>query len=110
MTGEVLALLLTLLAHVVGGLVLIASIVRSSGADWRSLWPRDDDGGGSDGPPAPAPRPAAPGGGGLPLPDAAQPAHRLRERERLAGAYPRPSRRPEHPPLPAPARPREPTR
>ena len=107
MTGEVLAILLTLGVHVLGAFVLIGAIVRSSGADWRSVWPRDDDGRGGR-PRDPVPTGPAPSGGGLPLRDAAPASHRLREADRLAEAYPRPARRPAHPP--EPARPREPAR
>ena len=93
MSGEVLALSLTLVVHLAGAAALIGLLLHTDGADWRSWWPRDDDDG--PGPPEPdAPRPLGPGG------DTAKPARaRLRESGRLADAYPphqrRPAREPE---------------
>lgn len=106
MTGEVIALSLTLLVHVLGAMVLIGVIARNSGADLWGWWPRDDD----DGPGGPDvdPTPAEPSaGGGLPLPGGRQSGVRLRAPERLADGYPRPSRRPVHAPERVPARERE---
>ena len=58
--------------------------------------PDDDGGGGSPGPAPPVPGPEP--DGGLPLRDAEQARVRLREPGRLADAYPRRPRRPEHAP------------
>lgn len=102
MSTEVLALTLTVLVHFVGALVLIAVLMHDSGSDWRSWWPRDDDGRGPETPSDPdAPRPA---GGDLPLPGTSPSHVRLREPGRVGEGYPRPPRRPEHPPVPAPER------
>jgi hypothetical protein len=103
-TGPVLALLLTLLVHVVGMAVLIAAMGRDILDVFRSRpRHRDDDGGGE--PPADEPAPAPHGGGGgLPLPDAGQAPVRLREPGRIARRYPRPDRRPDHEPARAPQR------
>jgi hypothetical protein len=108
-TVEVLAILLTLVAHVLGALVLIHTMMDGERIDWRSLWPHDDDddGGGpwfdgadDDGPD---------GGGGVlaPLPrDGTSPSPvRLREPRRISEDYPRPTRRPEHAPQRVPTRP-----
>jgi hypothetical protein len=95
-TGEVLALTLTVVVHIIGAAGLVAVIVRNEEVDWRSWWPRDDDG--PAGPEAPEPPPA--GGDRLPLPGAAPSGVRLREPGRLADGYPRPSRRPAHAPEP----------
>ncbi len=59
----------------------------------------DDDGGGES-PDGPAPEPGGDRDGGVPLPDAGQAPVRLREPGRLADAYPRRSRRPDHAPAP----------
>jgi hypothetical protein len=103
---EIVAIVLTLVVHVLGAGVLVWNLLDGE-FDWRVLWPRDDDGGGGGRPD----RPAAPdpGGGGLQLgpvlPDAAPSAVRLREPGRIGEGYPRPARRPEH----APERPRVPS-
>jgi hypothetical protein len=104
-TGPVLALLLTLLVHVVGMVVLIAAMGRDVLDVFRSK-PRyrggEDDGGE---PPADEPVPSPQGdGGGLPLPDADQAPVRLREPGRIARRYPRPARRPDREPAPSPQR------
>jgi hypothetical protein len=108
MTGEVIALLLTVVVHILGALVLIGVIAKNSGADPFSWWPRDDEGpGGTDldhRPNAPEP-----GDGGLPMPGAGPAPVRLRQPDRLADAYGRPARRPVHPeparaPVPEPQR------
>ncbi|UGS35824.1 hypothetical protein [Capillimicrobium parvum] len=103
MTAEVLALALTLAVHIVGAFALIGVLVRNSGADVRDWWPGDDDGG----PPPDDPQPQRPqpgGGGGVPLPDAQASPVRLREPGQISERYPRPARRPAHPPAPAPER------
>lgn len=106
MTLEVLAIVITVVAHFVGAGVLIWALLDGETIDWRGvLFPGDDDGGwgGFDEPPRTGPR----DGGGVelpPLPDAAPSAVRLREPGRLADAKPRPGRRPEHAPEPQPAR------
>jgi hypothetical protein len=93
MTVEITALLLTVLAHLVGAAVLVANLLDGD-ADWRgSLWPRDDDDRGPEPPPPPAP----PGDG------TASPV-RLRQHGRIGDAYPPPARRPEHAPEHAPER------
>jgi hypothetical protein len=104
---EIAAIVLTLVAHVVGAGILIWNLLDGD-VDWRVLWPRDDDGRGGDGPPEPEDRPG-PGGDGITerpplLPDAVPSAVRLREPGRIGDALPRPARRPEH----APRRPRVP--
>lgn len=98
--AELAAIVLTVVVHVIGAGVLVwAMFDGDNKPDWRSLWPRDDDdGGGSDGPPAP--EPVGPGGPEL-LPESAPARVRLREPGRLADAHPRPARRPEHAPEPA---------
>jgi hypothetical protein len=90
-----IALGITMLAHVAGAGVLIWMLLDGEKIDWRSFWPRDDDGRPPEGPPEP--EPVAPRGG-LPLPDAAPSAVRLRAPGRLGDAHPRPARRPEHAP------------
>lgn len=103
MTLEVVALLLTLVVHILGAAVLVLVLLDGEKVDWRgTFWPRDDDGPGpSFEPPEPDP---APSGDGLPLPDAAPAAVRLREPGRIRDGYPKPSRRPEHAPERTPAR------
>jgi hypothetical protein len=99
MSGEVLALGLTLGVHIVGACALIGVLLGDSGVRLRDLWPRDDDGPG--GQPRPQePVDPVPGGGGMPLPDAAPASARLRQPARLADAYPPPARRPAHAPQP----------
>jgi hypothetical protein len=100
-TWELVAIGLTLVAHVIGGAVLVWALLDGESVDWGGFWPRDDDGGGGGGPTPPAD--PGPGDGGVrvptpPLPDAAPSAVRLREPGRIAEGYPRPSRRPEHAP------------
>jgi len=96
-TKEVIALSLTALVHVIGAGVLIWAMIDGERLDWRSFWPRDDDGGGR-GPDAPR------GPGEPPLPDAIQAPVRMREPGRLADLRPRRDR--QHEPAPA----REPVR
>ena len=98
MTGEVLALALTLGVHVLGACALIGVLMRDSGTHMRDFWPSDgdDDGPGRD--PQPQGFDPAPGGRGVPLPDAEPAPVRLREPGRLGDAYPRPTRRPAHAP------------
>jgi hypothetical protein len=106
MTGEVVALALTVVVHFAGAAVLIGFIARSSGADLFGWWPGDDDGGGSDR--DPGPHTPAPHDDGVPMPDAQPASRRLRDADRLADGYPRPARRPAHPePVRAPQRERE---
>jgi hypothetical protein len=108
-TLEVVAIVLTLVVHVLGAAVLVAVLLDGEKIDWRgTLFPRDDDGGG--GGPGFDPPPAGDGGDGggilapAPLPDAAPSPVRLREPGRIAEKTPRPSRRPAHPPQRTPAR------
>ena len=99
-TGHALALLLTLVVHVIGMGVLIA-LMGSDLLDFFRSRPADFGDGGE--PPADEPAPAPHGGGGgLPLPDAEQAAVRLREPGRLRERYARPARRPEHEPARTP--------
>ena len=98
MSGEVLALSLTVVVHLAGAATLIGLLLSNDEIDWRSWWPRDDDG--RDPPEPDEPRPLGPGG------DTATPARaRLREPGRLADAYPPHERRPAR----EPEREREPT-
>jgi hypothetical protein len=90
--------MLTVGVHFVGAIALIGLLLSSSDGDWRSWWPRDDDDRGPETPDAPAPR--GPGGDNVPLPDAAPARVRRREPARLGEGYPRPARRPVHPPTP----------
>ena len=106
MTLEVVAILLTLVVHVLGAAVLVLVLLDGEKIDWRgTFWPRDDDGPGPDWDP-PEPDPSAPGGG-LPLPTSSPSRFRLRRKSRIAESYPKPSRRPAHTPERTPA-PREP--
>jgi hypothetical protein len=106
-TWEIVAIVLTLVVHVLGAGVLVWNLLDGEGFDWRTLWPRDDDGGGGGWPEPPSG--PEPDGGGVPavpfLPDAAPSAVRLREPGRIGDGYPRPGRRPEH----VPERPRVPS-
>lgn len=97
MTGPVMAILLTVVVHLVGFALLFAlmgreflDVFRSGGGDHRGDWPE----------PEPEPLAPAPSGGGLPLPDAAAAPVRLREPGRLGEHYPRRPRRPDHAPEP----------
>jgi hypothetical protein len=106
-TLEVVAIVLTLVVHVLGAAVLVAVLLDGEKIDWRgTLFPRDDDGPGPGFDPPPAP--PGPDGGGIlapvPLPDAAPSPVRLREPGRIGESYPRPIRRPAHPPERTPAR------
>jgi hypothetical protein len=105
---EVVAIALTVIVHILGAAVLIAVLLDGEKIDWRgTLFPRDDDGGG--GPGWDPPRDDDPGAGGgvlAPpiLPDAAPSPVRLREPGRIGEGYPKPARRPAHPPERTPAR------
>lgn len=103
MTAEVIALTLTAVVHVVGAVVLVwAMFDGEDRPDWRSLWPRDDEGGRGGSPPVDPPA-NGPSDGGLRLPDDAVPARmRLRAPGHLADGHPRPARRPSHAPAPSP--------
>jgi hypothetical protein len=100
---EVVAILLTLVVHILGAAILVMVLLDGEKIDWRStLWPRDDDGPGPGfEPPAPDP---APSGTGTPLPDAAPSPVRLRKPGRIREGYPKPPRRPAHTPERTPAR------
>ena len=107
MAVEIVALGLTVLAHLVGAAVLVYFLLDGDGFDWKVLWPRDDDGGpGGDDPRDDDRGPSGGGDRAVPplLPDAAPSAVRLREPGRIAEGYPKPARRPEH----VPERPRVP--
>ena len=94
---ELLALGLTVVVHILGGLALVGMLLRNSSTDARNWWTGDDDGGHPPDAPQPS-RPQPGGGGGLPLPDADPSAVRLRAPGQIAERYPRPLRRPAHPP------------
>ena len=98
--GPLLAILLTLLVHILGMGVLYALLGREMLEMFRTQrHPVDDDGGEPPEPdPVIAPLPPL---GGLPLPDAEQAPVRLREPGRIGERYPRRPRRPEHEPQPA---------
>ena len=107
MSLEVVAILLTLVVHVLGAMVLVLVLLDGGTIDWRgTLFPRDDDGRGPGW--EPPSDDARPGGDGAadppPLPDAAPSPVRLREPGRIREGYPRPTRRPAHLPERAPAR------
>ena len=96
MSGEVLAIVLTVAVHFVGAGLLIGLLFSGDDADWRSWWPRDDDGRGPRGPQGPPE---------LPMPGATPSRARLRdEGGRIADAYPRPERRGTREPEREPAR------
>jgi hypothetical protein len=102
---EVVAILLTLLVHILGAMVLIRVLLDGEQIDWRgTLFPRDDDGGPPKWDP---PEPDAPdSGSGLPLPESSPSRFRLRRKGRPD--YPKPERRPSHAPERTPAPTREP--
>jgi hypothetical protein len=98
-SGPILAILLTLVVHVLGMGLLYAMLGREMLEMFRSK-DRPDWGDGGDEPadePVVSPQPS---GGGLPLPDAFPAAVRMREPGRLAEHCPRRIRRPEHAPQP----------
>lgn len=105
---EALAIVLTVVVHIIGAGALIWGMIDREDPDrgsWRDWWPRDDRG--DDGPPA-GPEPT-PSGGGLAvpvLPDSRPPAVRgdRAHPARVGDLAPRPARRPAHPPAPAPER------
>lgn len=103
MSLEVVAILLTLLVHILGAAVLIHVLLDGERIDWRgTLFPRDDDGGPPKwDPPEPDPSDAP---GGLPLPESSPSRFRLRRKAKLADGYPKPPRRPSHTPDRTPTR------
>ena len=107
---EIIALAIVFIVHVVGGVMLVWALLD---AEQRAGWRRwlGGGGGGDDPPPGPQPPPDDRGGTRAPLPlaDGDPSRVRLREPARVADGYPRPARRPEHPPQRQPARePRQP--
>lgn len=82
MSGQTAAMTLTILAHIVGLVVLLLVAVRGDDVDWRALMPRDeDDDGGLGALPTGDDPQGGPDGGRrmrLPLPDAVQSRRRLR--------------------------------
>ena len=100
MTGPVLAILLTLVVHLIGALILIWAMGLE---DLRGFFSAGGGRGGT--PPEPeAPRPPH-SGGGIPLPDAVPAKVRLRDEQLPLGELRRrAARRPAHVPEPAPAR------
>jgi hypothetical protein len=93
---------LHVVALALGGVLFYMFMRSESTTSWKP--PDDDDAGGGGGndrlPSRPKPRPS----GGIPLPDAVQSSTRLRGPGTLRAAHPRHSRRPAHPPAPAPSR------
>ena len=101
--GPILALLLTLVVHIVGMGVLYMLLGKELLETFRTRKRPDWGDGGEPPEPEPSVTPG-PSGGGLPLPDAEQAAVRLREGGRIGDRYGRPARRPEHEPVRAPQR------
>lgn len=102
---EVMALVLTVMVHIIGAGVLIWGMIDHDDPDrgsWRDWWPRDDRG---DDPPPFEPDPQPGGGTVAPvpasnvpvLPDSRPAPGRIREGGRIGDLTPRPSRRPAHP-------------
>ena len=106
---EIIALTLVFVVHVVGGVLLVWALLDEA---QRSGWRRRLGGDGGDDGPASDPQPPPDRGGGarapLPLPGGEPGRVRLREDVRVAAGYPRPSRRPSHPPQPEPHPERQP--
>ena len=98
-SGPILAILLTLVVHVLGMGLLYAMLGREMLEMFRSKQRPDWDDGGDEPADEPVPSPQ-PSGGGVPQPDAFPAPVRLREPGRLAEHYPRRTRRPEHAPEP----------
>jgi len=99
-TGAVVALFLTVLVHLLGGIVLIWAMAGSEPFRRIFTFASEGDGDGGLGAPPPAPDPAGPRDGALPLPDADRSPVRLREPARIGDRYPKRPRRPEHEPEP----------
>ena len=97
MDGQSLALVVTILTHLLGAAFLVAMLIRMDGAgpgDIRRGWWDDEEpeGPSSDGPEGPLP------GRELPLPEAGQSSVRRRGDEERTRLRPKPARRPEHAP------------
>lgn len=104
---EIIALALVFAVHVVGGVMLVWALLDAEQrSGWRRRWRRGGDDESTDAP--------LPGGGGdrapLPLAGSEPSRVRLREPVRAAERYPRPGRRPAHPPRPRDPVHREPPR
>jgi hypothetical protein len=98
MGGEQAAFLLIGVSHVIAVAALLWMLFNVGDRPLGfGFWFGDDD---AD-EPRPPQEPLAPGGAALPLPGADASDVRLRGPGRLADAYPRPARRPEHAPEPA---------
>lgn len=101
---EIIALLLTVVVHIIGAGALIWGMIDRDDPDrgsWRDWWPRDDRGD-DPGPVAPEPQPQ--GGLAVPvLPESRVAPSRVREGTRIGDLSPRPARRPSHPTTPTPA-------
>jgi hypothetical protein len=95
--GPALALIVTIVTHLMGAALLVAMLIRMDGSgpgDIRRGW--WDDGGPEE--PSPEAPDDGPGGRTLPLPDAVPSATRRRSADDTQPLRPRPSRRPEHRP------------
>lgn len=93
-SGELLAIGLTVVVHMLAAAFLIFYVFRLGGESAREE-PLRAAGGGGDGPPSPQDPPRRPGP--APLPDAAPSPVRLRPPEPLRARPARPDRRPTHP-------------
>ena len=98
--AELLAILVTIVVHVIGAAVLVWALIDSEDQEtesWRDWWPKD----GRE--PEPPVAPVGPRGGieRPDLPDAFPSPVRLREAGRISEGKPAPGRRPAHPPVPA---------
>ncbi|WP_354701888.1 hypothetical protein DSM112329_02227 [Paraconexibacter sp. AEG42_29] len=102
---EIIALVLTVVVHIIGAGALIWGMIDRDDPDrgsWRDWWPKDDRGDDGPGPVAPEPQPQ--GGLVVPvLPESRPAPARVREGGRIGDLTPRPARRPAHPPAPQPA-------
>ncbi len=95
--GVVASIALLTLVHFAAFALLFWHLAGSEMLSMFRTRPREDGGGGGAAD-ATAPDPGGDRDGGIPLPDAEQAPVRLREPGRLADAYPRRTRRPQHAP------------
>lgn len=97
MDGQSLALVVTILTHVLGAVFLVGMLIRLDGSgpgDIRRGWWDDEEPEG----PSPEGPPDSPPARALPLSDAGQSSVRRRGDDDRSRLRPRPSRRPEHAP------------